>query len=969
MSHGRPVVHLPLAARAAGARRSSRGSSPRRTGRLLAHAGAALGALLGSLAPLLAQGASADAAPAALAHGVVAFENLPLAEGYLPGLPEYAPDWPFARLEGAGEVYLGRLPDGRPALAVAAPRGQPVRGSLQFPARDEASAGETRVFELPAAALDDDGALFARLKAQHYTRLLEAGLPGAAWFRHQRDAALGVAASLPRLDDETPVDASDWRAASLEDSFALLTGGRAVSENLQLERGLPLTAPAGEGVALADIPGIGVKAYDWSAALQGRTPELDPLAALLPDDQHAVFFPSFEALMAVADHAERHGAPVLAALEPRSESAGTRARYEHQLGLPLSAVARLVGPAVVGSVALTGSDAYLRTGSDVALLLAGEPQVLLPLVTARVLLAAGSEPGAERVQGELLGAAYSGAATPDRSFCSYVAAVGQAVVVTNSLAQLERLLAVQAGSLPALAAAPEYRFFRDRYPRGEAHESAFLVLTDATIRRWCSPRWRIGSSRRSRAAAVLAELQAVHARALLAEQEADDAATVDPRPGLPDIGPVQRLPGGLLSADYGTLGFATPILELDLERVSEEEAQLYERWRTGYEQNWTTWFDPIAARLVVDESRLALDLSVRPLIAGSDYQELIQLAGKSRIGSVAGRIQGDPHPEALVHWVSAIDTRAPQLASSEWMGMARLLAPDLDPLSWVGSATSVYADASPFWAEFAAAEDEEEFLGRELYRLPIALQAEVSDGLKLAAFLTAARLLVEQSAPDMLVWENRQHAGGTYVRVAMTEEARADMGLFDDGVTPPALHYVASGQGFVLSLDEQLVQRAIERQQARRKPPVDGGASAPEAQAADAAPAPGPWLGAHLALDLSADLVPLLEAALVQHGEQPLRAVAWANLPVLDEWRRLAPDRDPLETHWLLWGRRLLCPAGGSYRWNAEDGRMESTLYGHPGRPLDGPVLPPAVAELGQARFGLDFEDLGLRARAELSRR
>ena len=67
-----------------------------------------------------------------------------------------------------------------------------------------------------------------------------------------------------------------------------------------------------------------------------------------------------------------------------------------------------------------------------------------------------------------------------------------------------------------LVDAPEYRFFRTRYPRGADGETALLILTDATIRRWCGPRWRIASSRRVRTAAALAEMQAANLAAIVA---------------------------------------------------------------------------------------------------------------------------------------------------------------------------------------------------------------------------------------------------------------------------------------------------------------------------------------------------------------------------------------------------------------------------------------------------------------------
>ena len=80
--------------------------------------------------------------------------------------------------------------------------------------------------------------------------------------------------------------------------------------------------------------------------------------------------------------------------------------------------------------------------------------------------------------------------------------------MTNSLGQLERLADAHAERAKSLALLPEYRFFRHRYPRSDADETALLVVTDATIRRWCRPKWRITTSSRTRAAAILAELQA-----------------------------------------------------------------------------------------------------------------------------------------------------------------------------------------------------------------------------------------------------------------------------------------------------------------------------------------------------------------------------------------------------------------------------------------------------------------------------
>jgi hypothetical protein len=112
--------------------------------------------------------------------------------------------------------------------------------------------------------------------------------------------------------------------------------------------------------------------------------------------------------------------------------------------------------------------------------------------------------------------------------------------------------------------------------------------------------------------------------------------------------------------------------------------------------------------------------------------------------------------------------------------------------------------------------------------------------------------------------------------------------------------------------------------------------------------------------------------ALAQLLDDPLadetRAAAWRNLPILDEWRRLFPERDPVEVHARVFRERLVAPGGGEYVWNAEWSAMESTVHGHPGAPADAAGLPPAWRGFGALRSDLTFEHDGLRVRLALDR-
>ena len=99
-----------------------------------------------------------------------------------------------------------------------------------------------------------------------------------------------------------------------------------------------------------------------------------------------------------------------------------------------------------------------------------------------------------------------------------------------------------------------------------------------------------------------------------------------------------------------------------------------------------------------------------------------------------------------------------------------------------------------------------------------------------------------------------------------------------------------------------------------------------------------------------------------------MQTQAWNNLPILNEWKRLYPDRDPVELHERVWKIRLLCPGGGRYVWNDKYQTMESTVYGHPGQPKAGPPAPPVLSTFNAADFGLTLENDGLRGRVELQR-
>ena len=350
-------------------------------------------------------------------------------------------------------------------------------------------------FTVPAmAAKPEAKAAFYQAKTAYYEHLLGRDIPGGAWFRHQ--------ARLTRAEQNLPpagevIRPPRWpgRTGELTETYDLFTGGRAMSENLQLDRALPPAQPNELPVKIDSLTGITINEIDWKPLLKDARPKLDPLAAKLSRPiSTSSSFPVFRQRWPWPTRPIKHDTPVLRLAEPRRRMSRSSSVTRAQLGLSLSSLARLLGPQFVNSVAADRLRSVLpdgdRRGGALRVAAAGgiggpAPRHESPWRPPE------AQGDAKPVGGEVGGVKYRGFVSPDRSMSSYVARLDGAVVVTNSLYQLERLAAAARARRSRSPRLPEYAFFRIRYPLGDAQETALAFLSDATIRRWCGPRWRL----------------------------------------------------------------------------------------------------------------------------------------------------------------------------------------------------------------------------------------------------------------------------------------------------------------------------------------------------------------------------------------------------------------------------------------------------------------------------------------------
>lgn len=887
--------------------------------------------------------------------------------------------WASAVLDNPGEIYLqvedvqfsspnrlgGRVlqapgdPDNR--IAIRLEKAADVTGTVYIPNKWDGPLEAYR-FTIKAEQFTAKKNDYLKVKLAQYERLWESQLTGAAWFRFQTNA---ISEQLGLIDRNSTADRRRLNArrnqmtmgqTQMDRTLSLASGGMAMSENLQLDR--ILTIRGGEDKELFEVDGIAgitVTEFDWQPLVKDIDPKLDLLSDYIPADQHVMFVPSFESLVTLIATGFKTVGPLFPLMSETTESANILERYQTQLGLPLGEIQKVLEPNLINSIAITGGDPYFQSGTDVAVLFeTSQPEALENAIQATIAMSAGTVPLAKKHSGTSGGVSYSSFISPDRRVSSYVATFDNVVVVTNSLIQLNRIVEVSKRPDTALAKLEEYRFFRDRHVLGDQQETALIVVTDQTIRRWCGPVWRIGTSRRTRAAAVLSDLHARYLRELANGMKTP--VNVEIGTSVFALNQFTVADHAVISPKYGTLEFQTPIGEMDIKQVSGREKAAYENWRRGYQSNWSTAFDPIAIRLDMKDGKLAVDLTVMPLIDNSEYRSMIDVS----MGAKLNAQRNSRHPEALTWGALALNDESPTLR--QWANLGSSFA-SVNFMDWLGDAVSVYVDEDPLWADLekaAAGEfNEEEFFQSNVHRLPIAIEFNVRSSIRLTAFLVGLRGMIEQTAPDMTTWEALRHRDKGYVKIRPSNNGRRNLMDVDPDF---AVYYFASGDSLIFSLNEMVIKRAIDRR-------LDGKSADPIDAATEVKSAKDelPLLGDNFSVQIKRSLAMGMLATFNNGYQKRMQRQSWSAIPILNEWKQLLPEEDPMGIDRVVWKRELHCPGGGVYRWNEAYKTMESSVYGHPAAPKKGPHVAQLLGDWEAGNFGLTFENQGLRAKFELT--
>jgi len=622
------------------------------------------------------------------------------------------------------------------------------------------------------------------------------------------------------------------RRTDLSQLMDTTTGVMSMQEALQHDRGLRLDrGDDKQTLAVGELSLPPLDAHPF-AAMQAKLPDPaagapEPLASAVPAEFWYTRVDDIRLMLRLMDEADAWITPVVQILQQNPEDRHLADRYQAQLGLRRTDMAKLFGHTVVGPVAITGSDPYLREGSDVTMIFSVKQQAIFDQELTRHLEAYRAElPGLLTTTRDHGGVTITESRDPGGTVRQQRAQVGELAIVSNSPAACEKVIDAMEGKTARLGDEPDLKYMLARDPG--AHQ-AFAFLSDKFIAAVVGPQQKILAARRQQA---LAELLTPGYAALLhgwlfgAAPATTDALVAS---GLlvadelkhSDGAAIAFTPGTSANSSWGRPAALTPLIDLPpVTQVSETEKLAYENFVRGYQQYWKQFIDPVAIRLdVKDEggtSTAEVDVRILPLISATDYSEIEAIVGATRVQVSAI----DRGLQAV--WAVGKDARL----RKDMDGLMQMATGQSDiGLGWLGDWVLIGVEDRAALVELLAHFDatvqlapgkseSEMFNDVELWRLvgrfPFYAAAEVKNPTMLVATLAAIKTMLGGVAPGWIDWgEHSKHRDLPIVRVGASKSA--PMLPNRDIADAVALYYVQTGQAFVLAIDLKTLKHAVDR--------------------------------------------------------------------------------------------------------------------------------------------------------------
>jgi hypothetical protein len=593
------------------------------------------------------------------------------------------------------------------------------------------------------------------------------------------------------------------------------TGRAQVQQAIQRYNGLALDfarEPRKLPLSAARAPELPRADYAAMLTALGRTPPAEPLAAAAPADFWYVRSKSFTAFLDLLDLGESFGQPAADLLGGRSEDRGSTARYTAEVALERTELARVLGPSVVESVALVGSDPYVHDGTDVTFVFKVAAPALFEASLAKALAGhAAANGGVTKSELTHEGVTIRVARSPNGRVRQHRASAGGFELVSNSPNAIRRVISTALGKAPRLADEKDFQYLLAR-DAGKPDET-LAFLSDRFVLTVVGPAQKIGQARRQLA---LAELMTPGYAALVYGlthgRSPKDAAELVKSGELAktelkhaDGAPITWQPGTAAASRWGTTAALEPLIDLPpVQRISAAEQRAYADFSSQYATLWSEYVDPVIVRFArARDNPNRLDASLRALpLLRSENRDIIEMVGAAKVDV--------PPLDGGLRWVLAIGKDA--RLRSELDRSSRVLGRTLK-FDWLGdSVTLGVANRAELTKSVRG------FVGRRLEPppageaddeleavtdLPVYASIEVKNRVGAVVALGALRKMADDVAREMIEWrDGGKHRGVPITDIAIT---RTPM-----GVGSPHVFYALCPKALVFSLNRAVLERLID---------------------------------------------------------------------------------------------------------------------------------------------------------------
>jgi hypothetical protein len=341
----------------------------------------------------------------------------------------------------------------------------------------------------------------------------------------------------------------------------------------------------------------------------------EPIAAHVPAECFYMRFGNFTNYLWFRDFMRHWQGDLTNMLVVQSVDHSNSERFQQQIAVGESKLARVMGATVIRDVAIIGLDLYLRDGAAMGILFQANNNALLSRnLGGQRIDAMNRTAGAKEEVLQIAGHDVSYISSPDGRLRSYYVVDGDFHFVANSRRLVERFL--QAGSGEhSLAASAEFQEARAARPLLR-DDTIFIYISAAFLENLASPHYRIELDRRLRS---IAEMRALTLARLAARAERYDAESVE------ELIEVQLLPPNFGErADHSTLiaidaksseetssgfrdslrgfpGRMVPIPDMQVDQITSSEARRLAEFQRGL-QSSVGRFSPISIALKRDVS-------------------------------------------------------------------------------------------------------------------------------------------------------------------------------------------------------------------------------------------------------------------------------------------------------------------------------------------------------------------------------